>query len=115
MANIRNKKLREWNKDPHCRYCGVLTVLRVYKEDSKEIKDRLATIDHTNSRWNPNRQKPNNGREVRRVLSCHKCNHERNVKEMKQLPKEVLWEKSRRKPLLDRIIEVEKEASNNLK
>lgn len=91
MPNIRKKKLKEWNKDPHCRYCGVETVLEVKKG---EDMDYLATIDHVYSRLSDKRRSENNHREKRRILVCFKCNQYRNDLEISKLPIEELWRRA---------------------
>ena len=77
------RKLALWKKDPHCFWCGKLTV--VWKPvDGAAMPPNTATLDHLQSR--------NRGRlRCRRlglkatVLACHNCNRARGAIEGKAL------------------------------
>lgn len=62
---------RRWEKDPHCFWCGCLTVWRE-KPREAGLPD-TATLDHIRSRYCTNRQ---NGFGIW-VLACSRCNNER--------------------------------------
>ena len=53
--------------DPHCFWCGKLTVL----SDTTRLKHDTATVDHLYSRLHPERQR---GQRSRTVLACNQCN-----------------------------------------
>jgi len=72
---IRKQRIRMWNEDPRCYWCGALTVL-VEKNGGPPVLPNEATIDHIRPRHHPGRQEPPTEGERRRVLSCWKCNNE---------------------------------------
>lgn len=99
----RQLRTRLWHEDPHCRYCGVLTILPEHlpKNKSGHVIERpnMATIDHIRSRWDPARWEPNPTCERRRELSCKKCNCEwRNQQDMKDKI-DLVRQKSRSFPI----------------
>lgn len=67
------KRARLYRQDPHCYWCGILTVL------DTGFQPHSATIDHLYSRVHPNRNAPrgNDRSELLHVLSCLQCNQER--------------------------------------
>ena len=89
-ARRRNKL---WERDPHCRFCGVETVLPENVPEGP-IPDNMATIEHLDSRNNPDRGKFC-GQE-RTTLACFKCNNDRNKEEVKKIPIEKRREISKR-------------------
>lgn len=58
----------------------------------------LCTIDHLDSRLNPDRGKFGNHKQWRRVAACQKCNHEHARFEELSLSKEELNRRSKRHP-----------------
>lgn len=94
--NSRRKQLvKMWKQDPHCRQCGRLTVLSVYK-NHKAIPDNTATLEHVFSRLNPLRLLKTPGVK-RRTLLCRACNQTNGLKEQKALGIEELRRRSRLK------------------
>lgn len=99
MTKLRKQRTRLWEEDPHCRNCGVLTILPHdvpgYQPESKFVSpDNMATIQHVYSRLNPERRQINGTRgnqpEPRHLLWCFKCNQEDCKKEMDELGIEEL-------------------------
>ena len=86
MNKSRNRLIRQRRRmrleDPHCRLCGVLTILPedVAKQLGRPLRklgkfpDNMATIDHLRSRYHSCRVEPCCNGEVRRRLLCSKCN-----------------------------------------
>lgn len=85
----RRKKL--WLENPHCHWCGILTVLIDNGNGLKKHPDNMATIDHVKSRYDKTRRKNNVW-----VLACRKCNQKRNNEETKSIPLEELRERAKR-------------------
>lgn len=103
--SLREVRERLWKKDPHCRYCGVITVLpsspllkRGKDGKLRHYPDNMATIDHLRSRLDPERQN-HYPSERRYILACWKCNNERSKKENSKLRIEELWKRSGRMPI----------------
>ena len=96
MTKGNNKRrFRLWQRDPHCFYCGAMTVL--YNPKRGEIMSyNVATVEHLRSRNHPDRLEPNDGNTERTVLACNKCNNERNRQEELVLGIEELQERSQR-------------------
>lgn len=98
----RRWKERRWREDPRCAFCRVVTILRweppkglPHGDPRKRPPSNLATIDHLRDRYDPTRQEPMRGRpEVRRVLACWKCNHERGEARTRAMPIEELWRRA---------------------
>lgn len=80
-----------WEMNPHCRFCGVLTVLPEQHPSSKP-NPVWATIEHLDSRLSPDRGKRPG--EFRHTLSCWRCNNQRNYQEHATTPRQTLWERS---------------------
>jgi hypothetical protein len=80
MNGNRKRKLNLWNKDPHCYWCGKLTILHTHKQ-RKRNPPNMATVDHIFTRNDPRRGKIKG----RTVLACNQCNNERNRREERQL------------------------------
>jgi hypothetical protein len=95
---LSRRRKRLWDKNPHCHWCGKITVLPDGRPKIKRPPLNLATIDHLNSRHSPDRHKPNNGQEIRTVLACWQCNNERSRIEELSIPIEKRWEISKRYP-----------------
>jgi 5-methylcytosine-specific restriction endonuclease McrA len=68
---IRKRRANLWTKDPHCFWCGKLTV-----NDGENSSDS-ATIDHIRSKLHPLRKEPIYGSQIRLVLACKDCNNAR--------------------------------------
>jgi hypothetical protein len=81
-----------WTREPHCCYCGVLTVLPA-KYDPDRPFDTMATVEHLDPRLSPERGK--HPGKFRKVIACWKCNNERNRAFTASLPRQTLWEQSR--------------------
>ena len=91
---MRKRKLKLWRIDPHCHWCGILTVIREYEPHQSQLPND-ATVDHLRSRWSKERGKD---KTESTVLACYKCNQERNEKEQSSVPKVKAWERSGRYP-----------------
>lgn len=90
MGN-RSRKVFLWEQDPHCYWCGRLTQLTNCPNGI--IPPDAATVDHLFSRFNPERWMDDNN--LRRVLSCYKCNHDRSREEDTYLSKEEKYLRSK--------------------
>lgn len=101
---LRRQRLRLWLADPHCYWCGVRTFLPTREGKSPKAPNE-ATIDHLRPRHHPERLVPARGGEVRRVLSCWKCNNERDQRESAQLPKEWFYEHGGTRPASERSVD----------
>ena len=92
MRTLKQRRIKLWKQDPHCHWCGTLTILPPAdaKPHRKNYPLNEATIDHLRSRWHPNRREPIRQGEQRLVLSCRKCNIDRAKQEEKEQGLEVL-------------------------
>jgi hypothetical protein len=79
----RELKIKMWEKDPYCHWCGCFTVVTniVAVPRGTSLPDNAATVDHVYSRFNARRWVKAKYGERRRVLACYKCNHERAEQE----------------------------------
>ncbi len=77
MISERRKRLFEEN--PHCCYCGVLTVLT--NTVGGQMPPNAATVEHIYPRLHPKRREPNYSQEKRLALACFKCNNEKSVRD----------------------------------
>ena len=91
---VSTKKLREelWTKDPHCHWCGRLTVqpseiLKMGQPNPPE----MATIDHLVDRFEGRNR--NNFNNV--VLACNECNNRRGRERQAKIPLEELQRRSK--------------------
>ena len=76
-------RLRLFNADPHCFWCGI--EVKIGKEFQRS--SIFATVDHLYSRWHPQRKSRHvNGEGVLHVLACQGCNQERAGAESQRLP-----------------------------
>ena len=89
MGSFRKRKLKLFEQNPHCHYCGVLTVLTEAGVEEYKDNPNHATIDHVYSRFDLRRWVCNN--EERYVLSCRKCNNDRQAREFDLLPNLERW------------------------
>lgn len=116
---MKRRRTRLWNEDPHCRRCGVVTILPqdlasryklanvgdISKKVPKGIHEQMATIEHQRSRLNPLR---GTNWEESTTLYCYKCNQEANDEEMRNMPVEVLQQLSQQHQ--KRVVEHQKAA-----
>lgn len=77
--NTRQCRKDLFNRDPHCHWCGELTV-----EPVDPLQPNSATLDHLYSISDPRRTKKGRRRlgvskrnDTLYVLACHRCNQER--------------------------------------
>ncbi|MCI0391869.1 MAG: hypothetical protein MOB07_24265 [Acidobacteria bacterium] len=98
-----------WRHDPRCYWCGVQTILRPlhipHEPLPPAIRDRVATLDHVRARHHPDRLKRPESGDVLHVLSCWRCNNERDRQQLQAKPKEYLHDKCGNKPLDQRSLE----------
>jgi hypothetical protein len=77
---LRKKREQLYSEDPHCHWCGTLTVQ--LKGHVSKPPENAATIDHLIHQWHDRRKQnkcaPN---EKRYVLACRKCNMQRGLVE----------------------------------
>jgi len=74
---VARRRWNLWHQDPHCHYCG------------KKLKWKETTLEHLyskvkNGRLKGEREKKCSEVDVYTVLSCAKCNHEQQRKEIKE-------------------------------
>jgi hypothetical protein len=86
MADFRTIKMRLWEKNPHCHYCGVKTEPTEAGVNKCTHNPNTATVDHVYSRFNLKRWVYGEEGEVRYVLACQHCNNQRQIQEFKSLP-----------------------------
>jgi hypothetical protein len=72
---FRRQREALWRKDPHCHWCGCLTILWKSSPKNKVMPHNAATLDHLDSRMSPERGK--HPGERRHVLACYRCNQDR--------------------------------------
>lgn len=75
MSPRRKLKLRLWEEDPHCHWCGIITNPNPLKHNAV-----TATVDHIYSNYDLRRRVSS-----RVVLACSKCNNFRSEQETNQL------------------------------
>jgi hypothetical protein len=79
MSTLRSRKLWLWKNNPHCHWCGVLTVMvtRTPKMKPKiPFGPNEATLDHLYPMRDPRRASIKDKRNT--VLACNRCNQRRN-------------------------------------
>lgn len=86
---IRTRRENLWKQDPHCYWCGCLTVPPPKRRKNKVFVDNEATLDHLRTRFNSSRQEPNHSNEQRTVLACRKCNGLRGKQSEKLAAKKI--------------------------
>ena len=85
-------RLQLWETDPHCYWCGKLTIwIDLSKRVKKQEWKDAATIDHLYTRYEMEMRKTN-GNPV--VLACQECNHRRGAEATKAQPIEELWKRA---------------------
>lgn len=73
-------------KDPHCYYCGIVTV-NDYPVRNRELKkgeeppDDMATLEHLYHRFDKRRYDISVPDEDKKVVACYKCNVEKGKKD----------------------------------
>lgn len=86
-------RLKKWVVDPHCKYCGVETILPEHcQEKGKAAPPHMATIDHKYSRFTDMRY----SKEQELILCCNLCNNYRAQVEEDKIPIEELRARSKR-------------------
>lgn len=79
--SYRKQKLRLFNLNPHCHWCGCLTINTNEPAIKGTPNPRMATIDHTISRLDPRRWLHTETNTQRKVLACFECNQRRQKEE----------------------------------
>jgi len=104
VSNLVVRRYVLWRKDPHCNWCGRLTVL--YPSDTKKLPEDAATIDHMIDRNDPSHDyKVKQGKQTT-VLACRRCNEQRSQKNS-QSNRYWVWRKSGRYPDINLILKDE--------
>lgn len=80
MKRIARRRLALFQADPHCHWCGRLTV---WWAETGPGPDNAATIDHLRSRLDPKRGKRGGGPHT--VLACRRCNQLRATYEVARI------------------------------
>lgn len=93
MSRLARRRRALFDADPHCRWCGCLTV---WWDEPGAGPDNAATIDHLRSRLNPRRGRAGGGPKT--VLACRSCNQLRAADEDLALPLEERRRRSGRMP-----------------
>ena len=88
--SFRKIKLRLYQSDPHCYWCGRITTLTKGHVNGHDCLSQ-ATVDHIYSKFNPKRWVKGHDR---KVIACYECNHARAVIEESQIPVEELQRRS---------------------
>ena len=121
MASNRKRKLNLFAQDPHCHWCGELTVLTSDKEIKGQPNPRMATVDHLISRYHPKRWVKAKPGEIRQVLACFECNNKRSAVETNKIPKHIVslmgqgFSLNPRGRVFSQTVETEEEALERLK
>jgi len=89
MSN-RTLKLKLWQEDPKCHWCGRITIPTNVKHIKGQPDPLMATIDHVISRFSPMRWVRAKPDEKRKVLACVECNQRRQQEETAKLSYEEL-------------------------
>ena len=102
-SKTRRRRTNLWRQNPHCRCCGVETVLPrhvlVEREDGRKvfpngIPENLATLQHHDDRYSPHRGVDGIGYE-RTTLYCRRCNQRESDLRQRMIPKVIKRAKSR--------------------
>lgn len=102
MANKSHRYLARLHRrfDGICHWCGQVTLLLPPVAKRKKLPPLMATRDHLDDRFSPER-----GRQpgtYRVVLACLKCNNERGAASQAAQPIEELQRRAQRKPLQEK-------------
>ncbi len=91
--NARLKNL--WQKNPHCFWCGCEVI--IFENDGSRSKGpSAATLSRLISKNDP---QYSFGIKNYLILSCRKCSDTLSSEEERNLPKEILWKRSKRYPI----------------
>lgn len=82
----REKVIKLHGKNPHCCYCGCLTILvpEGYAATRKPLWDNHATLEHLTNRLHVER-----GATRRTALACNACNNKKGIEVYLSTPPEV--------------------------
>ena len=80
---LMRRRQKLWLKNCRCVFCGTKTILPPPGKPRGRVPDNWATIEHLDSRYNPER---GNGTGERTVLCCWRCNNDRNKAEQQRVP-----------------------------
>lgn len=69
------RRLKLWTENPHCHWCGKLTVITIKRRPDQ------ATLDHLKHRLDPDRREFNRTSLFCTVLSCLQCNSARGERD----------------------------------
>ena len=94
MGNGHLKKILH-SKDPHCFWCGRVTILITEDLEGKPSPPLMATIDHLISRYDPQRWVEKKKGNNKKVLACYECNHKRSIKETLALSRNEVLRRSK--------------------
>lgn len=105
MNRSRMQKIKMFNKNKHCRRCGVLMWLPpsgkiLLKSMPKTERDAMATIGHFYSKLDERRQTEPNHKKKHKLI-CYKCNIDEASLENEKIPLEVRWELSKSYPWVE--------------
>lgn len=98
-GQLQERRHKLWLEDPKCRNCGIETIppqdlIDKYGEYvskwPKEVHDRMATLEHTITRFDPKSKTLGRNSNPVTTLFCAKCNEETGNKAYNNLPKEEL-------------------------
>jgi len=103
QSKSKIKKLRTslWKENSQCYYCKTLTILPTDFPNLLELQkkgitpDNMATVEHLYSRYEEERFKE--GGQDQCVLSCYKCNQEKEREKTSLIPIEELRKRSKKK------------------
>ena len=97
MMSNRTLKLKLYEQDPLCYYCGCRMILTNIKNIPKgqTLPPNSATIEHLVSRLNPHRWVKKKNKHRRKVLACHQCNQNRSIQETLCLSRAEILRRSR--------------------
>jgi hypothetical protein len=84
----KKKRRRLWEADPHCTWCGTVTIWFENPSGRESLPNNAATLDHLYSRFDSRRESPRGGTKYT-VLSCKRCNKGRNREQHLALPKAI--------------------------
>lgn len=89
---IARRRYNLWKRDPHCHWC------------KEELEWSETTIDHINQKTR-NKTRPAIGV---RVLSCQKCNNQRQIDEFNTMNKVQQWLRNGSVPSIRRVWDIKR-------
>jgi hypothetical protein len=92
-SRVRKRREKLWQADPHCHWCGCLTVPPSGAAKMKRIPKNMATLDHLRSRYDSSR---GSDCEEATVLACWQCNQRRSSEETAAKSRGGLWRRAGR-------------------